>query len=173
MAAVLACGDRAVLSHRSAAAIWGLLPAASGSIDITITDGGGRRERPGIRRHRSRTLTKADVTRRKGIPVTTPARTITDLRRVVSAEQLRRAIRQAEMFGLDIGGDVESEPARSELEHRFLRLCRRHRLPKPEVNAKVGPFVVDFSLARGAADRRNRRLPLSPRQAGIRGRSRP
>jgi very-short-patch-repair endonuclease len=76
--------------------------------------------------------------------VTTPARTITDLRRVVSAEQFRRAIRQAEVLGLDIGTDVEAEPARSELEHRFLRLCRRHRLPKPEVNAEVGRFVVDF-----------------------------
>jgi very-short-patch-repair endonuclease len=100
--------------------------------------------RPGIRRHRSRSLTSALTTSRKGIPVTTPARTVADLRRVESPERLQKAIRQAAVLGLDIGEDVESDPTRSELERRFLRLCRRHRLPAPEVNAGIGAFVVDF-----------------------------
>lgn len=48
-------------------------------------------------------------------------------------------------MGLDLGQqDMEADLTRSELERRFLRLCRRHRLPRPEVNARVGPFVVDF-----------------------------
>jgi very-short-patch-repair endonuclease len=144
MAAVLACGESAVLSHRPAAAIWGLLPASPGWVDVTTPGGGGRQERRGIRRHRSRTLIPTLSTRRKGIPVTTPARTIADLRRVLPSDQLRRAVREAAVMGLDIGGDVEPDPTRSELERRFLRLCRRHRLPLPEVNVQLGTFIVDF-----------------------------
>jgi very-short-patch-repair endonuclease len=144
MAAVLACGEGAVLSHLAAAALWGLLPRPAGPIDVTVAGSGGRSHRPGIRRHRSSTLRPEQMTRSKGIPVTTPARVIADLRRVASAEQLRRAIRQAEVLGLEIGPRAGRDLTRSELEHRFLRLCRRHRLPPPEVNAQVGRFIVDF-----------------------------
>jgi very-short-patch-repair endonuclease len=144
MAAVLACGMRAVLSHRSAAALWGLLPSGAGPVDVTVFGHAGRRRRTGIRVCRSPTLIPAQTTRRDGIPVTRPARTIADLRRLVPPEQLRRAIRQASVIGLDIGQDVEADLTRSELERRFLRLCRRHRLAAPEVNALIGPFRVDF-----------------------------
>jgi very-short-patch-repair endonuclease len=144
LAAVLACGSAAVLSHRCAAGLWELLPPETGPVDVTVPGLGGRPRRPGIRLHRSRSLTPAHTTRRKGIPVTTPARTIADLRRTVSAQQLRRAIRQAAVIGLNIGRDVETDPTRSELEHRFLRLCRHHRLPRPDANVPVGRFVVDF-----------------------------
>jgi very-short-patch-repair endonuclease len=90
-------------------------------------------------------LTPAATTRRNGIPVTTPARSLADLRRVGEPAEVRQAIRQAEIMGLDLGQqDMEADLTRSELEHRFLRLCRRHRLQRPEVNASVGPFVVDF-----------------------------
>jgi very-short-patch-repair endonuclease len=93
------------------------------------------------------------VTLRHGIPVTTPARTIADLRRVasrrggsglISSWELRRAIRQAEVLGLPLGDDVDSDGTRSDLERDFLRLCRRHRLLAPEVNVRVGPHLVDF-----------------------------
>ncbi len=76
--------------------------------------------------------------------MTTPARTIADLRRIVSPARLRRAIRQAEVLGLRTGLDRPAEPTRSELEHLFLELCRRHRLPAPEVNVRIGRRVVDF-----------------------------
>jgi very-short-patch-repair endonuclease len=144
MAAVLVCGDRAVLSRESAATLWGLLPTTPGPVDITVQGHGGRRRRTGIRVCRALSLTTAQMTRRKGIPVTTPARTICDLRRVVSPQQLRKAIRQAGVLGLDIGSGVEADPTRSELEHRFMRLCCHHRLPRPDVNVLVGRFVVDF-----------------------------
>jgi very-short-patch-repair endonuclease len=144
MAAVLACGAGAVLSHRSAAHLWRLLPTTPGVVDVTAPGGGGRAKRPGVRRHRTRSLANAELTRQHGIPVTTPARTITDLRRVVPPERLRRAIREAEMLGFDLGTSGEPELTRSELEHLFLRLCRRHRLPVPERNAAVGGFTVDF-----------------------------
>src|SRR5665811_2406542 len=120
MAAVLACGSAgtsqggsvlahwgAALSHRSAAALWGLLPSRGGPVDISVFGDGGRGRRVGIRMHRSRLLLPAAVTSRNGIPVTKPARTIADLRRVsvgraplISPRELRRAIRQANFLGL-------------------------------------------------------------------------
>jgi very-short-patch-repair endonuclease len=143
MAAVLAGGRGAVLSHCSAAELWQLLPPRVGSIDITIPTTSGRRRRPGIRVHRSPSLTRSLATRRNGIAVTTPARTIADLRRSVPETQYRKALRQAEFLGLDLG-EIESDHTRSELERAFLALCRRHGLPLPEVNVRVGRHTVDF-----------------------------
>jgi very-short-patch-repair endonuclease len=63
---------------------------------------------------------------------------------VVPPERLRRAIREAEVLGFDLGGSADPQFTRSELEHTFLRLCRRHRLPMPEPNARIDRFIVDF-----------------------------
>jgi very-short-patch-repair endonuclease len=115
-----------------------------GPVDVSVPTTAGRKRRGGIRVHRRASLGSGSVTRRNGIPVTTPAQTIADLRGVASAAQLRRAIRQAEVLGLRTGLDRPAEPTRSELEHLFLRLCRRHRLPAPEVNVRIGPREVDF-----------------------------
>jgi very-short-patch-repair endonuclease len=143
----------AALSHLAAASLWELLSPRDGPVDISIRGYGGRTKRSGIRLHRSRSLLPAVVTLCSGIPVTTPARTISDLRRVVatkgrngalSPRELRRAIRQAEVLGLPLGDEVESDRTRSELERDFLRLCRRYRLPAPEVNVPIGPHLVDF-----------------------------
>lgn len=150
MAAVLACGNRAVLSHRSAAALWGLLSTSVSGADVITSGSGGRIKRPGIRRHRTRSLPATDVTYRRRIPVTTPARTIADLRSVVPAAQVRRAIREAEVLGLDPGACIKLDRTRSELERLFLQLCRRHRLPLPEVNARIGGFKVDFAWRHAA-----------------------
>jgi very-short-patch-repair endonuclease len=54
-------------------------------------------------------------------------------------------MRQAEFLGLPLGGSLEPNRTRSELEARFLALCRRHRLPRPGVNVPIGAFVVDFA----------------------------
>lgn len=98
----------AALSHRSAACLWQLLPPKEEPVDVSIAGDGGRKRRKGIRLHRCLSLLPAAVTLRNGIPVTTPARTIADLRRVasgrgnrglVSPKELRRAIRQAEVLG--------------------------------------------------------------------------
>ncbi|HEX3173064.1 MAG TPA: DUF559 domain-containing protein [Solirubrobacterales bacterium] len=144
MAAVLASGRGAVVSHRSAAALWGLLPVRPGATDVTVPSYAGKGKRNGIRLHRSKTLTGDAVTRRHGIPVTKPARTIADLRGAVSARELRRAIRQAGVLGLPLGADVKPARTRSDLELLFLRLCSRHGLPEPEVNRRIGRFEVDF-----------------------------
>lgn len=153
-------GDRSVLdywgaavSHRSTANLWGLLSDSEGAIDVSIPRNSGRKKRRGIRVHRCLALLPAAVTLRSGIPVTTPARTISDLRQAasmragqgfVSARELRRAIRQADVLGLPIGDDVGRDRSRSDLERDFLRLCRRRRLPLPEVNVTVGRDLVDF-----------------------------
>jgi very-short-patch-repair endonuclease len=104
--------------------------------------------------HRSSTLLPVDVTLRRGIPVTTPARTISDLRRCVSTRsiaswELRRAMRQADVLGLPTGDEVEVDGTRSDLERDFQRFCRRCRLPKPEVNVRIDRYLVDF-LWRGS-----------------------
>ena len=80
MAAVLAYGGDTVLSHRSAAELWRLLHPRAGAVDVTVPGRSGRNGRPGIRLHRSTTLTQQQCTRRANIPVTTPARTLADLR---------------------------------------------------------------------------------------------
>jgi very-short-patch-repair endonuclease len=144
IASVLAVGEGAVASHRAAAAILGLLPPRPGPIDVTVVVPAAPRQRSGIRVHRSRSLGYEATTRHRNIPVTTPARTISDLRRVAPNAQVRRAIREASVLGFDLGDAVEADLTRSELEARFLRLCRRHRLPAPEVNVEVGRFRVDF-----------------------------
>ena len=83
LAAVLACGHGAVLSHRSAAALWCIRPSAGAGVDVTVSGRSGRAKRPGIRLHRTR-LASQDIRVRDGIPVTSPARTLVDLADVVS-----------------------------------------------------------------------------------------
>jgi very-short-patch-repair endonuclease len=67
-----------------------------------------------------------------------------DLRRVLSAKEFAAALREAEFLRLPIGDRFAPDRTRTELESRLLSLCRRHRLPKPEVNARLERFVVDF-----------------------------
>jgi very-short-patch-repair endonuclease len=72
------------------------------------------------------------------------SRTLADLRRTLPQPLFAAALRQAEYLGLPIAPELERDHTRSELEARFLAICRRHRLPKPEVNIRAGPFIVDF-----------------------------
>jgi very-short-patch-repair endonuclease len=154
MAAVLACGERAVLSHRSAAQLWGMIRARrpssasaygdQDSIDVTVRGDGGRAARAGIRIHRSLTLSPAHLTRRGGIPVTNPARTLEDLRRVLPGKQFAQALREAEFLRLPIGNAFKPDRTRTDLEGMFLSLARRHRLPQPEVNVRIDRYRVDF-----------------------------
>jgi very-short-patch-repair endonuclease len=130
---------------RSAAVLWGLLNATGeADVSVSVARQTGRARQRGIRLHRCRTLPASAVTRRNNIPVTTPARTIADLRGAVSGRELRRATRQAEVLGLRLGESVERDGTRSDLERDFLHICRRYRLPAPEVNVRVGPYLVDF-----------------------------
>lgn len=145
LAAVLACGDRAGLCGRSAAANFGIRRQASGPVEVIVASANGRTQRPGIRLHRSSTLSLDELIVHDGIRTTGPARTLRDLKRLLDPQGYRAAIRQAEILRLDTGalGYVDDN-TRSELERRLLRLVRAASLPRPERNAAVGSFVVDF-----------------------------
>jgi very-short-patch-repair endonuclease len=164
MAAVIACGEGAVLSHHSAAALWGLLEPIEGSIHVSVPATNGRKPQRGIHLHRCPSLSTSRepspspsylpneggrgrrlTTHRHDIPVTTIQRTIEDLRAssLLPPHLIRRAIRQAEHKGHHLDG-IESDRTRSDLERAFLALYRRHRIPAPEVNVKLGRWEVDF-----------------------------
>jgi very-short-patch-repair endonuclease len=162
MAAVLACGDGAVLSHHSAAALWELLKPIDGAIHVSVPTTSGLKKRSGIHLHRCRTLSTSRepspspsylpneggrgrrlTTHRHRIPVTTIQRTITDLDGTVAPYLLRRAKRQAELKGIHLEGSAHRR-ARSDLEEDFSALVHRHRLPRPETNVKLGRHEVDF-----------------------------
>jgi very-short-patch-repair endonuclease len=155
MAAVLACGGNAVLSHTSAAELWGIRrrvrrlseagqDAGLGPAHVTVPSTAGKRKRRGIALHRSTPLTARHSTRLDGIPVTTPARTLSDLGPLLSPAQFSAALREAEFLRLPIGDQPESDGPRTELESCMLALCRRHRLPQPEVNVGISRYEVDF-----------------------------
>jgi very-short-patch-repair endonuclease len=161
MAAVLACGEGAVLSDHSAGELWRIVRPrgrrlsmaggrAEGSpIDVTVPGHGGRKRQQGISIHRSSTLTTADCTLHDGIPVTTPARTLADLRHLLSPTRFASALREAEFLRLRVGDGAgrsgsTRQRTRSELEAMFMALVRRHRLPRPEVNVGVDRYEVDF-----------------------------
>jgi predicted transcriptional regulator of viral defense system len=98
LAAVLACGEGAVLSHRSAAAHWGLPQTNQARVDVTARR--GRREVEGIRLHWSRSLNAQDTTTHQGIPITSLARTLLDFAATVRPDRLERALAQAERLQL-------------------------------------------------------------------------
>jgi very-short-patch-repair endonuclease len=162
MAAVLACGPGAVLGHRSAASLWGMVPGWRFPLHAIAP---GRRDRPGIRTHRHSGLTRADVTVRSWIPVTSPARTALDVAPELSEPQLTRLVNDARIRGdlklhslrellarihhhpgaklLRPFVEEPANPTRSELEDRFVDFCKRHRLPAPVINARVEGYEVD------------------------------
>lgn len=155
MAAVLACGPDAVLSHRAAAVLWGILQGARERVDVSVPR--QRRGRAGVRLHVA-AIAPDERTVHAGIPVTTVARTLLDLAAVLQRDELRRALERAEALGLGdetslprlaerhrgrrgtanlqaaIGEGLRPVVTRSELERRFLSFLERERLPRPETN---------------------------------------
>ncbi len=144
LAAVLAVGDGAVLSHASAAALWEYLRPIQGPVHVTVAAAVRRKPRAGLVIHRSRTITRGDITHRHGIAVTTPARTIEDVRASLPPYLFRRVLRQAEFAGHRVSQLGLVKRTRSDLELLFLTLCDRHGLPRPQVNVRVHGRLVDF-----------------------------
>jgi very-short-patch-repair endonuclease len=167
VAALLAVGPPVALSHRSAAALWEIWPRKPDEVEVSVP-GQRARSRPGIRVHRCRTLTAADVTTRHGIPVTTPARTMLDLAEDRSDRELERAFDEGLARRLFSPTKVRAtvarnpgrrgrgtlielaDPARAAgvtreaAEERMLGLIRAAGLEDPERNVVVGPYVVDM-----------------------------
>lgn len=159
-AAVLACGEDAVLSHRSAAALWGLIRTDGRNVDVTAVGRRGRR-RKGIDVHRGETIVDADLATRRGIPCTSVARTLLDYAAIATARRLELAMAQADVLRLLDAREVHealarnprragapavrrllaaaTEPAvtRSEFEESLFAALGRAGLPRPRVNAFV------------------------------------
>jgi hypothetical protein len=150
LAAVLACGEDAALSHVAAAALWGVVDWPF-TIEVT---GRWERRRPAIHAHRSSTLTAHEVRVHRGIRVTAPVRTVLDVQSRLSDAGLVRLVNELRLAG-HLGpsafteltqrslrverllGNGEDRPTRSPLEDRFRRFTVHHGLPMPEVNARL------------------------------------
>jgi very-short-patch-repair endonuclease len=166
MAAVLACGPTAVLSHASAAALWGIRRERSRAIDISVISTSLRRLN-GVIIHRRRSLREVDIRERDGIPVTSPACTLIDLAAAIGRDSTEATVNEADRLGLidpealrRALADTPPRPGvgvlrdlldrqtfrftRSALERRFLRLAREAGLPDPETCVIVNGFEVDF-----------------------------
>jgi hypothetical protein len=167
LAAVWAYGERASLSHRSAAAAWSLRGGGGDDLDVTVRAHSATR-RAGTRLHLTTRPVEATVL--ELLPITTPARTLLDLAGGVAPHQVEAALKQAEILGLfdlraldavlaahprhpgrkrlaavlDRARRVELTLTFSELEDRFRALCDAHELPRPAVNARPLGFRVDF-----------------------------
>ncbi len=166
LAAVLACGDRAVLSHRSAACLWGLARPRRGPIDVTNPR--GSHGPAGIHLHRSK-LAEDERAVEARIPITSVPRTLLDLAEVLDEDGLRRAFEEADRLKLlrmpelervcAQAGRRKGLPAlrrlidaarapvttRSPLEDRFAEFCREHLtdLPAPMTNVSILGNEVD------------------------------
>jgi very-short-patch-repair endonuclease len=167
MAAVLACGDGAVLSHSSAAALWRIGYEQRSVIELSLPSP-SRRHRPGLRIHRRPSLNlDRDLTREYGIPVTTPIQTLIDMSLRLDRQGVERAINEADKYDLvhppELREALEAragEPGAArlrhildrrtfrltieELERRFLPLAREAGLPVPLTGQWVNEFEIDF-----------------------------
>jgi very-short-patch-repair endonuclease len=165
MAALLSCGPEAVLSHGSAAALWGIRGDEPQVVEISVPAKVARRG-PGLRIHR-RALQADDRARRHGIPVTTPTCSLLDLAGRLGPRELEAAVNQADKLDLvdpealrlaldGMSGRAGVRALRemldrrtftltdSDLERRFLRIARKAGLPEPRTQAFVNGFRVDF-----------------------------
>jgi very-short-patch-repair endonuclease len=165
-AALLSLND-AVLSHRSAAAVWGVVPPDAAAVHVTVT--GHPRPRPGITLHRVASLHPADVRTRSNLRLTSPARTLIDFaaqaggeeldqafgearaKRLVTDSALEAALRRAPanhpgaaIVRRRLHGDPGSTYTRSKAERRVRRLMRAAELPQPLVGVPLNGFTVDF-----------------------------
>lgn len=167
MAAVLACGDGAVLCHSSAAALWRIgSESRSGTIEISLPSP-SRRRRPGLRIHRRPSLQDRNTTTEYGIPVTTPIQTLIDMSLRLDRPGIERMINEADKYNLthppqlrEALDERAGEPGvavlrhildrrtfcltKEELERRFLPLARKAGLPVPLTGQIVNEFEVDF-----------------------------
>lgn len=166
MAAVMACGPGALLSHFSAAELWDIRRSGS-MLEVTRRSGGTPRR--GIRLHQTKVLEEAEIATKDGIPVTSAERTLLDLAARLDEKQIERALVAADRVGrlswpellrliertprrpgvgrlrrIAAQVDPNAVAAASPLEVDFLALCRRAGLPKPQVNVLVDGRLVDF-----------------------------
>jgi very-short-patch-repair endonuclease len=145
----------AAISHLTAAAVWRMRDRSPATIDVATL--AASHSRPGIRVHR--TLTLDDLTHHRGLPITSPARTLADSTSLLDDDELLRACGEATYLGLIEAGatgpprlrgalaklsTTGPQRTKSQLEDRLLALVARHDLPPPLVNVPLHGYTVDF-----------------------------
>src|SRR4051794_38719447 len=153
MAAVLAAGPGAALSHASAAALWDLRRSAATVVDVSVPGRAGRMKRRGLRIHRPRTLRPTEVTSPQGIPVTPPARTILDLAATLQPHRLERLLDQAEILELT---DPQAQRPRTALPRDLRQARPAGPAGQPPGRRRRGRLP----LRRAAPRRRDRQLAV-------------
>lgn len=166
MAAVLSCGPGAMLSHGSAAALWGFGKEVGSRVEVSVRGSKAHRRR-GIHCHRRPGLDSRDEDEQRGIPVTSPIRTLIDLATLLSPTALERAVNEADKSELTDPEELRSALDRyprergvarlrtlldrltfrlsdSDLEILFRPIARRAGLPQPQTKQIVNGFEVDF-----------------------------
>ncbi|MDQ3587335.1 MAG: DUF559 domain-containing protein [Actinomycetota bacterium] len=147
MAAVLAIGEGAALSHRSATELWGLIAGCSSPVHVIAPTTNGRTSRARLVVHRFKEPAK--MTYRRRIPVTTPLRTLRDLEPTTDRLTFDRAVAEAQRLRLCTKEELDAlfpihTPTQNEFEQRFLKLCAHHGIPRPRCQAELGPYHPDF-----------------------------
>lgn len=165
-AALIACGERAFLSHCSAAFVWGLAKRAPALVDVSVV-GRSLAARDGIRVHRIRAIDRGELRRREGLWVSSPARVCleiaatspSDLPDVIDAGLANRLLNRREIeamlrrhggqrgaarLGAFLGDESAMTITRSRAEQAMLKLIRDSGLPVPDVNVRFGPYQPDF-----------------------------
>ncbi|HEY1520320.1 MAG TPA: DUF559 domain-containing protein [Solirubrobacteraceae bacterium] len=165
-AALLACGEGAFLSHRSAAFVWGMRKVAPAIVDVSVP-GRHRRSREGLRVHRIRAIDRRELRVREGLRVSSPARAALEVaavapgelvdvldeglaRRLITRPELERVLarnrpcRGAARLAALLGDETAMTITRSRAEKAFLKLIRESGLPRPETNVPFGRYEADF-----------------------------
>jgi very-short-patch-repair endonuclease len=164
LAAVTACGPRAVLSHVSAAALWGILEWDERHPEVTVP-GSGTRAHAGIRVHRSSTLAVHAIARHRGIPLTSPARTLLDLAATLRDRPLRRAVRQAQALHLTNVRQLAETIQRAGRRHGSSRLAGVIATGPAPTRSELEDVVLDLILGAGIAHPKvNRPITLDGRR---------
>jgi very-short-patch-repair endonuclease len=171
LAALLACGERAFLSHHTAAFAWGIRRARPFDVEVSVC-GRHCKSRKGLRVHRIRAIHPRELKRHQGLWISSPARAVLEIAATLSPAALADAVdeglardlftprqleavlernrpcRGAGRLALLLGDETSTAISRSRAEKRLLRLIRAARLPRPETNVKFGRFEPDFMWRR-------------------------
>jgi very-short-patch-repair endonuclease len=167
LAALLACGERTLISHRSAAFVWGLQKVAPTEVEVSVVDRCCK-SRKGLRVHRIKAIDERDLRRHEGLWISSPARAVLEVAADGSANEVVDLIdagvagrlltpaalkavlkrnpgrRGAARLAAVLGDDSARGIARSRAERAFRKLIRDAGLPAPLVNQPLGPYVPDF-----------------------------
>ena len=167
LAALLACGEKSFVSHRSSAFVWGMLKTPPPAVEVSVV-GRFRASREGICVHRIRTIDRRELRRHEGLWISTPARSVLEVAetaphneiidlvdkgvegRLFTPSELEAVLRRnrgrrgAARLGAVLGSEDALTITRSRAEKAFLKLIRDAGLPRPDVNQPLGPYKPDF-----------------------------